>query len=126
VVTLIEVWSSVAEKYKNKIEVLHELVANATESERPQSAALRGVGKYANMQTTPAVLAVIESSSQALATIDIIRILENEGFDTKSKHWKAAVFTACGRLASKGTVMALQRNGKAAYMRKATALASAK
>jgi len=115
----VDVWNGVANQFKTRLEILNELVVGTNGTPKLQERSLgTAVGKYAGMEATPAVLAVLEDSSEALATSDIIKILENEGFNTEPEHWKAAIFTACSRLAAKGKIMSLQRNGKAAYLKK--------
>jgi hypothetical protein len=114
-----EVWNGVVAQFKIKLDVLNDLVIGANGASTPQQRSLGApVGKYANMETTPAVLAVLDSATEPLPTSDIIKILENEGFNTTSQHWKAAVFTACKRLVERGKIQEFQRDKKKAFMRK--------
>lgn len=114
-----DVWNRVVEQFKTKLEVLNDLVVGSNGGPKPQQRALGAeVGKYTNMETTPAVLAVLDTATNPLPPGDIIKILENEGFDTKSAHWKAAVFTACKRLAARGKIEEFQKDGKKAFMKK--------
>jgi hypothetical protein len=113
----IEIWTGVAEQFKTKKEVLDEL-SSGTAVDSAQTS-IEGVGKYAGLDVTPAVLAVLnDSNSSPISTGEIITILENEGFHSKSKHWKAAVYTACKRLSETGKILEIRKQGKKAFMKK--------
>jgi hypothetical protein len=111
----IETWKGVIAQCKAKRELLDELAGG--NRGKGVSAGLTLIGKFSNMETTPAVLQVImDHSNTLLSPGEITKILLDEGFVPKTKNWKSAVYVACDRLAEKNKVVRAQKRGVKAYM----------